>query len=168
MVFCQSCIVADPPEYRDPVQTRPLLDAFSAAPPTSQVINWSPSDLGPIKFSVPVQSEDANQVLFVRFILDYGTDDQTVVSPQTYPASTYDDPSRVISYDWTPQRKKDCHIMSLIVAHQPTFKGTDSNQLDPEKAKADAAIMNWWVNIDPDNPAANTLANCPTTLPAVP
>lgn len=167
MVFCQSCIVADPPEYRDALRTRPLLDAFSAAPSTYRVINWSPSDLNPIKFSVQVQSEDANEELAVRFFLDYGTENQAVPSTQSLPASTYE-VKREITFDWSPQRSlKDCHVMSLIVAHDGTFERGNGNLLDKEKAADDAAILNWWVNINPDNPAANTLANCPTTLPTV-
>ncbi|HEX3852495.1 MAG TPA: hypothetical protein VHW01_16110, partial [Polyangiaceae bacterium] len=38
VLLASSCVVAAPPEYVDPVQTRPVLDVGQAVPGTSQVL----------------------------------------------------------------------------------------------------------------------------------
>jgi hypothetical protein len=167
MAFCQSCIVADPPEFRDPVRTRPVLNTYSAVPSPRQVLVRSPGQQA-IDFAIDVQSEDAGEPLGVRFILDYGTPNPPYARSQSYAASTYDQ-VRTISLPWLPPTNlTGCHVLSMIVAHANTFEDSDSNQLIPERAALDAAIMNWWVNFVPPGPGQNTLVDCPDSLPTVP
>ena len=51
MLLASSCIVADPPEFLDPVQTRPVLDIGQADPGTSQVLVVQTGEK--VAFSVP-------------------------------------------------------------------------------------------------------------------
>lgn len=160
MVIASSCIVADPPEYRDPVRTRPLLEVYKATPLISNIVVYTPNT-PPINFSVPVRSEDAGEDLSAVTFVDYGTNVEKFVNIQTIAASTYDQ-SREIPLKWTPTDDK-CHVFSLIVAHVRSFLSGDGVHLDPDKAGDDAAIVSWWVNVNPPNNEVNTLRDCPRT-----
>jgi hypothetical protein len=161
MLLASSCIVADPPEYQDPVQTRPVLDVYGANPSTSRVLVVSTADQVPI--SVPVRSEDAGEDLSAHFYIDRG-----VVSgglpqnAQTIAASTYADTTREVTFTWKVPvlDAGPCHLLTLIVAHRSSFLSTDNDVLDKDKAGTDAAIINWWVNVNAMTPS--TLVNCPT------
>ena len=174
MFLLQSCIVADPPEYRDPVQTRPLLDAYKAVPITQQVLLAYTADTVGIPISVPVRSEDAGEDLLAHFYLDYGTLPQPGISlgeqplrVQRIPASTYIDSSRSASYQggWKVKATTGCHLLTLIVAHASSFQRLDQDHLDPIRASSDAAIINWWVNVNPTLDTIHTLTNCPVSGP---
>jgi hypothetical protein len=54
-----------------------------------------------------------------------------------------------------------CHTVSLLVAHKSTFLASNNFLLDPTRAKTDAAIITWWVNVNPPPGALYTLDNCP-------
>ena len=171
MVLTQSCIVADPPEYKDPVRTRPFLDVYKAVPLTQNVLVVYTKDpllmSGTIVISVPVRSEDAGEDLNGHFFIDYG-----VPPPQEkklvtvlIPASTYDVTSRSAHWDWQPKANPPsdgCHVLTLVVAHKSSFKSGDQDHLDPAMASEDAAIVSWWVNVNPLPGMAQTLSNCPT------
>jgi hypothetical protein len=167
MFVTSGCIVADPPEYREPVRTRPLLEVYKASPATADIVVWA--KMSPqLTFTVPVRSEDAGEDMQAYGWKDYGTPVQLVVGAQSLPASTYDQ-SRDITLYWRPDAVNDrgCHRYTIVVAHQSTFLKSDSFRLDLTKAGDDAAIINWWVNVNPDNSANNSLLNCPqTTQPA--
>jgi len=171
MLVTQSCIVADPPQYRDALRTRPLLDTYKALPPTQQVLVVHTDDPNAVKVSVPVRSEDAGEYLAGRLFLDYqvqpgpGTAGELLLRPFRIPPSTYDDSSRSADAPWTPRplTSPGCHLLTLIVAHESTFIGADQNRLDPAKAGDDAAIINWWVNVDPTTDLIHTLVNCPVS-----
>lgn len=177
LLVCPGCIVADPPEYHNAVQTRPLLEVYKAVPATTGVVVWTPmsSAIG-ITFTVPVRSEDAGEYLRTLGVIDYGTTlTPRVINPQRLPPSTYDQ-SRDINYTWLPtigtsaQTPNDngCHVFSIVVAHESSFKNQDNNMLDPQKAGDDAAIVSWWTNINPPNNAVDTLTDCPETgLPSL-
>ena len=158
MSFASSCIVADPPEYRDPVRTRPLLEVYKATPLISNIVVYIPNTPA-INFSVPVRSEDAGEDLSAVTFVDYGTNVEKFVNIQTIAASTYDQ-SREIALKWTPTDEK-CHVFSLIVAHSRSFQSTDGVHLDTDKAGDDAAIVSWWVNVNPPSNEVNTLRDCP-------
>jgi len=161
MLFSQSCIVADPPEYRTPGQTRPVLNVYSAAPTATQALVVLTADKLPVRFTVQVRSEDAGEDLRALFFLDYQLPGQYKLISKSVPASTYDNVSRDISYDWPPSKdKRGCHFLSLVVAHRSSFLANDDDKLNPAKADDDAAIVTWTVNVDP--PADFALENCPT------
>jgi hypothetical protein len=173
MVFEGSCIVADPPEYRAPVQTRPVLNVYGANPTATQAL-LVPTDSNPPptpQFNVQVRSEDAGEPLRAVFFLDYqmprrGTQlgEQKLIS-KTIPAATYEDGNRTIAYTWAPMTSDGCHYLSLVVAHRNSFQQNDEDKLDPVAAVDDAAIVTWTVAVNP--PPDGTLVNCPTkdTIP---
>lgn len=166
MFVSTGCIVADPPEYRSAVQTRPLLEVYKASPATTDIVVWSqasaPMGAG-ITFTIPVRSEDAGEDLSAVSFIDYGTG-RTARPYQAsrYPASTYDQ-TRNIEFKWLPTTTSTdgCHVFTIIVAHESSFKNQDTNQLIPERAGDDAAIVSWWTNINPPNSDFNTLRDCP-------
>jgi len=176
MLFAQSCIVADPPEYQAPGQTRPVLNVYSAVPTATRalvVVTTPPKN--PTKFTVQVRSEDAGEPLRAVFWLDYQI--QPSLDPlqpgefrlnsQTIPASTYSNTGRTVVYSWNPMTTKGCHFLSLVVAHRDSFQLVDEDHLDPARANDDAAIVTWTVNVNP--PPDGALENCPTkTDPSIP
>lgn len=161
------CIVADPPQYQDALQTPPQLDVYGALPTISQIdVITTPAPVGPT-FTVPVRSEDAGEDLNAVFFLDYGSASPQPLNIQTVSASTFNDTGRSISWSWTVGTQySHCHTISLVVAHRSSFQLHDSTQLIATKAKLDAAIVTWWVNINPPSDAQYSLVNCPT--PQVP
>jgi hypothetical protein len=167
MLVVESCIVADPPEYRTPVRTRPVLNVYSAAPTTTKVLvvdnMIGPTRNVPIRFNVPIQSEDAGEDLRALFFLDYGTSSQDELLGKTIAASTYDNTGRAATLTWTPNRVSDgCHFVTLVVAHVSTFLADDDDRLDPSKADADASLLTWTVNMNPPADSQDTLPNCPS------
>jgi hypothetical protein len=169
MLAQASCIVADPPEYRAPGQTRPVLNVYGAVPTATRALMVYPADatVG-IAFTVGVRSEDAGDPLRALLWLDYqltpanGQAGGTRQAAKTIPASTYDNPGREIQFTWHPmvtEALKGCHFLSLVVAHRESFL-SDEDHLQPGAAEDDAAIVTWTVNIDPVD--ERTLVNCPT------
>jgi len=170
MLVAQSCIVADPPEYRDPGQTRPLLDTYGASPPTTRILVVDSAIKNPIQFNVPVQSEDVGEDLRAIFFLDYGSARQSKLLGRTIPASTYENKTRAAELPWLPIVPMDvapgCHFVTLVVAHESSFLSSNDERLDPTKAPDDASLLTWTVNIDPSPDAPNTLVNCPSSAVA--
>jgi len=169
MLVVESCVVADPPEYRTPVQTRPVLNVYSAVPTATHALVVYASSKTPTSFTVQVRSEDAGEDMRALFFLDYQLAGHSKLISKPIPASTYDNTGRNIQYDWPPPAKTDfgCHFLSLIVAHRSSFLADNEDKLDPRFADDDAAIVTWTVNINPQPDLA--LENCPTTaLPTVP
>ncbi|HEY3253526.1 MAG TPA: hypothetical protein VGJ91_06245 [Polyangiaceae bacterium] len=162
MLAVGSCIVADPPEYRAPVQTRPVLNVYSAVPTATRalaVVAGTKQQL-----SVQVRSEDAGEDLRALFFLDYQLPGETKLVSKPIPASTYDNPGRNIQLDWFPSKDKpNCHFLSLVVAHRSSFLATDDDKLNPKFADDDAAILTWTVNVSLDSTdRTSDLINCPT------
>jgi len=170
MLAAQSCIVADPPEYRAPGQTRPLLDTYGAQPPASRVILVDSSIRNPIQFNVRIQSEDKGEDLRAIYFIDYGSLHQKKLNGQTISASTYENTNRAAMWPWQPIVPNDvsvgCHFVTLVVAHSGSFLSSNDERLDPTKAEYDASLLTWAVNIDPAPDAPNTLANCPSPVVA--
>jgi len=157
-----SCIVADPPEYRAPGQTRPVLNVYGAVPTaTRALVLYTPTRTS---FSVQVRSEDAGEDLRAIFFMDYQIKPgERVLISKTITASTYDNEDRTATLDWIipMMALKGCHYVSLVVAHENSFlKQIDETRLDPRRADDDAAIVTWTVSIDPTE--NTTLENCPS------
>jgi len=171
MVFAESCIIADPPEYQTPLRTRPVLNVYSAVPTTTHaLITFTEPNPLKTKFTVPVRSEDAGEPLRAVFFLDYQMPRRGLTQPgevklpsgsKTIPASSYDNAGRTVEYEWTPMTTKGCHYLSLIVAHRSSFLESDEDHLNPRYADDDAAIVTWTIGVDP--PVSGALENCPTT-----
>jgi len=165
MLSSQSCIVADPPEYRSPQQTRPVLNMYSAVPPAiyALVLSSAVANNPSTSFTVQVRSEDAGEDLRALFFLDYQLPGQRKLGGKQISASTYLDTGRDIHFEWVPDKKDaGCHFASLVVAHTDSFLKETEDKLDPKKADDDAAIATWTVNVDP--PANFALENCPSPI----
>jgi hypothetical protein len=165
MLVVQSCIVADPPQYKAAGQTRPELNSYSAVPPTTKplvVLTKPPATGAPVGFSVPVRSEDAGEALRALYFLDYQTSVQNKLVGITIPASTYDNTNRTAPLVWPPAgTSAGCHFVTLVVAHTGSFLESDDERLDPTVADEDASLLTWTVNVDPTD-GENTLLNCPS------
>jgi hypothetical protein len=158
------CIVAEPPQYTDPVRTPPELNVYLATPPLTQVLSvYTPQ--GP-SFTVPIRSEDAGEDLSAIYFRDYNSADQRLLNIQSISASTYNEINRTIASTRLPvgDQDKGCHTVTLVVAHASSFQAKNKLQLDPAKAETDAAIITWWVNFNPPEDALNSLADCPTPV----
>jgi len=170
MLSSQGCIVADPPEYRSPQQTRPVLNMYSAVPPATHalVLSSTVQNNTPTRFTVQVRSEDAGEDLRALFFLDYQLPGQRKLGGKQISASTYLDTGRDIRFDWAPDKKDaGCHFATLVVAHTDSFlKDIDDDKLDPAKADDDAALATWTVSVDP--PANFALENCPSPITSPP
>jgi len=173
MLFAQSCIVADPPEYRAPGQTRPVLNMYSAVPTATQVliVDGSEGNHALPRFSVQIRSEDAGEPLRACFFIDYqikrdlaqGQLGEDTLSIKEFPASTYDNDGRKFNYEWpVADTTKGCHYLTLVVAHLKSFSTDDGRHLDPRYADDDAALATWTVNVVDSPIAGNTLVDCPT------
>lgn len=170
MTVVSSCIVADPPTYTDPTQTRPALNAYSATPQVFQVLVIQlPTTTAP-SFTVPVRSEDNGEGLNANLIVDYGsTNAFRAASTRVAPASFNDDTDRFITLTWAAvnQAAPGCHTVTLIVAHESTFPN-DFDTLDPLLASKDAALLTWWLNLLPDSTKqqmTTTVVGCPSQQP---
>ena len=60
---------------------------------------------------------------------------------------------------------RTCHTVSLIVAHHSSFLSSNTFQLDLKLAETDAAVITWWVNVNPPADALTTLDDCPSINP---
>ena len=169
MLFAGSCIVADPPEYRAPGQTRPVLNMYSAAPTATQALVVDASEgLNPvINFSVQVRSEDAGEDMQAILFLDYQLPDEDSVGTARVPPSTYDNVGRFIKFSWQVKKWRGCHFMTLVVAHSSTFLQDYSTHLDPRVADDDAALATWTVFVQDEKTGEITLSSCPTRVGTV-
>ena len=172
LLFATSCIVASPPQYRDPVQSRPQLNVYAATPQTQQVVVIDTTSKAGTKFSVPVQSEDGGDDLSGVFFLDYQvTAAEAFLAQVRLTASTFDDVGREATFTWTstmPRGKTGCHYVSLIIAHRSSFLDDDTTHLDKAKGVKDGAIVTWVVNVNPPAGQEQTLIDCPARAPTVP
>jgi hypothetical protein len=169
MLFAGSCIVADPPEYRAPGQTRPVLNTYGAVPTQTQalILDASAGKQPKTTFTVQVRSEDAGEPLRAVLFLDYQMKPgEQRINSLPVPASTYDNVDRFISFEWTPY-VTGCHFVTLVVAHQSSFLKGDEIQLNPLRADDDAALVTWTVNVAVSSSDATTIASCPTRETAV-
>ena len=169
MLFATSCIVADPPQYRDPVQSRPQLIVYRADPPTQQILVVDPSSNLGTKFNVPFRSEDGGEDLSGVFFLDYQVSPgEKYQGSLNLTASTFDNTDRAAIYFWKPVGvTQGCHYMSLVLAHRSSFLDGDAIHLDKTLGDKDAAIVTWVVNFRPDPGQEHTLVDCPVSSPTV-
>ena len=160
MLALESCVVADPPEYRAPVRTRPLLEVYEAVPSITDIVVWSTNGK-PLTFTIPVRSEDAGLKMFAHSFLDYGTSEEDPLLIVTIDPSTYDQTRKIEMKGPPTTTRAGCHVFTVVVAHDGTFLEDDGFHLDPKKAGDDAAIVSWWMNVNAPDNASNTLVDCP-------
>lgn len=169
MLFAASCIVADPPAYHDPVQSRPQLIVYGADPPTQQILIVDPSSTLGTKINVPFRSEDGGEDLQGVLFLDYQVSAGELYQGSiNLTASTFDNTTRAAIFTFRPVGvSQGCHYLSLVVAHRSSFLDGDSIHLKKTEGNTDAAIVTWVVNIGPAAGQEHTLVNCPISTPPV-
>ena len=155
-----ACLIEDPPPYREPQQTPPWLDLRRAVPLIDQVLVRTTGEHVP--FNVPVRSEDAGDGLVAYLVLNWvgdGSDFKRVVAVAQVEASTLDDVSRELVFNWSidsVEVEDGCQRLTLLVTHR--------SNIDLELAmldKGDLAMAVWWANINTDTAASGMLQNCP-------
>lgn len=164
-VLASGCLVADPPEYREPPRTPPILDLVAAKPLIGEILvaDRRTGDAS-INFVVPVRSEDNGEALWWAFHFDYGFPGSTVIGLQNrVQPSTFDDVTRAIEFEWHigSAHPAGCHPITLLVSHESTW---NLNEARPHviDAQYDTAMATWWLNLDPPADARDTLIDCPT------
>jgi hypothetical protein len=155
-----ACLVDDPPPFIEPRQTPPRLDYPNALPGLDQVIVKNEGEL--IEFRMPVTSEDAGQALWATLLFDYrgdGTPPEQI-RETLLPASTLDDPNRVLSLPWKvrPGIPAGCHRITLRVTH---FANLAPDRFPEVLDKNDLAEAFWFANINVSPESANQLVDCP-------
>lgn len=161
-----SCLVDDPPPYVAPTQTPPRIDYVLAEPHLNKIIVVNKGD-EVIKFSVPVESEDAGEELSCLVLLDYqGGTDYAYSSGTVLPASTLEKGQRLITLEYrVPTVDAGCHRLTLRVTHVPNV---NLAAFPTVFEKRDLAEAYWWVNIGVDAASANMLKDCPDPVGAAP
>ncbi|HLV66093.1 MAG TPA: hypothetical protein VKY73_09780 [Polyangiaceae bacterium] len=170
-VLAPGCLVADPPEYREPPRTPPILDLVAAKPLISEIIvRDTRTGLDAdrvIEFVVPLRSEDNDEYVWWAFHIDYGfaPPSETLIGvPQRITPSTFDDVSRSINYKWdipSVAYRAGCHTITLVVSHDSTWNLVEARPHVIE-GQHDTAMATWWLNLNPPPDARDTLLDCPT------
>lgn len=151
-----SCLIEDPPPYKQPSQTPPRLNLRKAAPLIDQVLELKTGDR--ISFNVPVSSEDAGDKLQGLLLLDYKGEQQLPwLQVAEVQPSTLDDDTRALRLDWVVPNsisEDGCHRLTLLVSHE---KNLGVKIKDPN----DVAVAVWWANINADADTSGKLNDCP-------
>ncbi|MFZ5896772.1 MAG: hypothetical protein ACOY0T_37290 [Myxococcota bacterium] len=163
MAFLSGCIVADPPQYRDPERTPPILNLAHATPPMNSVIVIDRTDTlivnDKVMVEVPMRSDDLGEQLYAVLHLDYTFDSSEVLDVQRVPAGTLSDPERTIRVQRDLITDPGCHTLTLLVAHESSF---DNAFLLLPEAQNDTAVATWWMNIiEVPGQDPYTLVDCP-------
>lgn len=151
------CLVDDPPAYTQPKRTPPRLENHRAEPLADRVIVARMPDV--IEFRVPVASEDAGEGLRTQLWLD---DD--IIDYGTLPASTLDDTSREVLFNFSVVRStvSGCHRFKIRVGHLSTLPQGSGPIQDP----GDIAEAYWWANLNlPSSESGTSLKDCLTWEP---
>lgn len=145
-----SCLITSTPDFESPDQTPPFLQSQNATPDPRQIVVLQP-DKDEITFSAFLRSEDANENVLTRLLLDYGTefdglpytdsDNGTTLLP-----SGMEDRSRVASGKFRRGSFggdiTGCHRFTLMVSHA-------FNDNDCPVDLADSDAITWSVYICP-------------------
>lgn len=132
------CLITDPPQFKPPKHSRPLLDATTADPDPGAVLRVEESEIqngtkSAIKFSADVISQEdsadtgsAFQQLEAWLYIDYGSDADplqpysfAIRANKIQPASSSDQKRRVEA-TWRPGLQRvdaGCHTVTLVVSH---------------------------------------------------
>lgn len=170
-----ACLVTSSPTFEEPKRTRPFLLSESSSPDIRRIKVVDTSKSLPLEFSVSVVSEDAEDDVVGRLVLDYGIEvdgrpyHQPLGDPGSVAAATLDDGPRTLTARWESTYKPTlgCHYVSLLATHDLNF--ATGCPVDP----ADFDFLTWTVIVcdssqapccDPTDPAADggcAAAECP-------
>jgi hypothetical protein len=158
------CLLSDPPTYRDPEQTPPILLTESADPLTTKIVVIqldAMQQMTNYDFRVPVRSEDAGDPLVVAFYKNYQSSQKLPESasrPATIPASTLDDLDRfasaTLTVDGTDTSSAGCLQLTMVVTHAANF-------LRQQPDRNDTAQVTWWVDlVAPSSASDDGMVEC--------
>ena len=152
------CLVAEAPEYGPPRQTTPVVNLHELDPTPFKILVIDP--MVPTQtFTVPIRSEDAGEQIVAALFLDpeYDRINEWIFPPATSSAQ------RNLSFQWQPRGiSKGCHLLTLLVTHE----GNYDFSADFFREAGDVATVTWWMDVEPDSNAPNTLVGCPTPTDA--
>jgi hypothetical protein len=160
---CNACLVADPPQYDEPQRTPPFLDLVAAIPSPNRLIVRERRVNSLIRFDVPVRSEDNGELLFYALHRNYSFEtNSNDLERGRIPAGAFDDLGRSINFEWTIEQNIEpgCHQLTLLVAHASNWQVEESRP-DPINGIGDTAMATWWLNLDPQPDAPDSLLDCP-------
>jgi hypothetical protein len=155
------CLVADAPTYGPPQKIPPVIKFDEVVPPPN--VQLVKLDSMPVTLDVPLRSEDAGDPLTGVLWLDCCERPRGKDYPSLeLPASSFDQ-QRKFTMVWQPDERvtKGCHALSLLLMHSESFDSGSQSNLPKEGAWGDVAVVTWWVNYLPDDPAV--AVNCPTS-----
>lgn len=152
-MLTESCLLPEPPSYREPERTPPFL--WGPIPATIEVQSVNSGD--PFNISVNLRSEDAGEDLVALLFLNYLVEGQQSGGFSWTPvkAGTLSEERHIEISSWqVPERQTPgtCEQLSLIVSHLSNY-GSGGLPMDD----SDVAILTWWLDI---NGTEQTLASC--------
>jgi hypothetical protein len=162
---CAGCLVSDPPEYEEPGITPPFLDLVLAEPMPGRIIVRDLTMNEPIRFDVPVRSEDNGDNLWFALYrnFSFNPNNRPVIGPNKLPPGTFDEIDRAIRFEWSIDGSvsKACHQLTLMVSHESTWS-FELGRPDPLRGIHDTAMATWWLNHIDTGQDPNLLVDCPT------
>jgi hypothetical protein len=161
-----ACLVTSSPTFDEPTQTKPFLDYETASPDPREIFVITPGVVEKVPFSATVTSEDVEEDVRVKMLVDYGEcgsngspfRDSFGASP--VPAATFDDGARKAIIDVTPDQlglDLGCHRLTMIVSHE--FDDLVGCPVDPD----DFTQITWTVLVC-DEDCEFDPATCPEVV----
>jgi hypothetical protein len=150
-LFAVGCL-DDAPEYPPRTQIPPFIIDAQVTPTLAEVYE----DGIPMNINVPFRSEDENENLTALFFVDLLPGDGDFLFEQQIPieASTYDDISRSVSYEWRNERDlRGCHSLTLVL----TYDGNISGNLPSDETRTARRV--WWLALEDEGTVL--LRTCP-------
>lgn len=161
LMSSSACLVTSSPSFDEPSQTKPFLDFESASPDPRRILTIEPGSQERHSFSALVRSEDLEEDVRVRLLVDYGKCGSNgspfagLLLASPVPASTFDDTGRKAVVDTTLESLSEgCHRLTMIATHE--FEDPIGCPTDPE----DFTQITWTVFVCKDNCATDPIT-CP-------
>jgi len=157
------CLLSPPAEYEGDERTPPVLDLAGAVPPLSVIYETSPGVT--IRFQVRVRSNDmslakgSSQLTWKAFTHYQEQGKQDLFKVGYFDASTFDDRSREIKFDWPVDEPDGCVPVTVEVTHLDNLENVDGESVIMDWT--DVATATWWINVEGDD-VPNLLSDCPS------
>lgn len=152
-LFTIGCL-DEAPEYPPRTQIPPFIIDAQVTPTLSEVYQ----DGTPMSINVPFRSEDENENLTALFFIDLvpGASDGLFEAERAIEASTYDDTSRSVSYEWGNENERvlrGCHSLTMVL----TYDGNIAGNQPIEESRTARRV--WWLALEDEGTAL--LRTCP-------
>lgn len=157
----EGCLVAAPPDFEDPSPDRPNVAVGLVVPAPWQILPVERN--GPhILFTIPFKANDAGEKVIAQFWLNWGLAGERSLDQRSWEPQA--DLEHQISWTWNPNLSvpEGCQQLTVIITHESNI--SDSSPIKPIDPALTASIT-WWLNVDADPMAPNSLVNCPGSAP---